>query len=158
MSRFGGPLLIGVALAAAFAGCSGGGVGVNECRTIEEARCSAAANCDVGLESASKRLQCNRYSKDDCLHGLPGDVPHPSVLDACVKAIKAAGRCAGRDGGDSLASGCTGVGTPASSKTTVCDVVDAPEASSECGFLTTTPVKEQPKEAGSDEPKDAGGD
>jgi hypothetical protein len=151
MSRLGVPLLIAVALGSGFAGCGSSGVGVNECRTIEEARCAAAAHCDVGLDTASKTVQCTRFSKDNCLHGLPGDVPHPSTMDACVTAINVAGNCARRQGGDTLASDCLALeGSFASQKTTVCDIIDAPEASSECGFLTETPIKEQPKDAGSD--------
>jgi hypothetical protein len=154
MSRFGVPLLIAVALGCGFAGCGSSGVGINECRTVEEARCSAAASCDVGLDTASKRVECTRYSRDHCLHGLPGDVPHPSTLDRCVKAINVAGNCARRQGGDTLAGDCVALeGSVASDRTTVCDIIDAPEASSECAFLTATPVKEQ--DAGKERPKDA---
>ena len=150
-------MMLSVALAAGFVGCGDGGVGINECRTIEEARCNAATHCDVGLSSASKVGQCIRYAKDHCLHGLPVEAPHPGTLDTCVTAIKAAGTCARREGGETLASDCRGLeGSVASAKTTVCDVIDAPEVSSECGFLTQTPVKE--REAGSERPKDAGTD
>lgn len=149
---FAGPWMLSVALAGSFAGCGPNGVGIDQCRTIEEARCNAATHCDDGLSSASKVLQCSRFSRDNCLHGLPVEAPHDGVLNRCVDAIKAAGTCARRDGGGILAKNCDGlVGSFASdNRTTVCDVIDAPEVSSECGFLTTTPVEEKPKDAGSD--------
>src|SRR4051794_33458406 len=148
---FGRPWMLSVALAAGFAGCGPNGVGIDQCRTLEEARCSAATHCDVGLGSASKVVQCNHFARDNCLHGLPVEPPHDATLNRCVSAIKAAGTCARRAGGDSPASDCAGLeGSFVSTRTTVCDVIDAPEASSECGFLTATPVPEQPKDAGTD--------
>jgi hypothetical protein len=155
MSRFGGAVVLAVAVVAGFVGCGSGAVGIDECRTIEQARCQAAVNCDVGIDSSSDEDTCNRYARDNCLHGLPTDPPRESTFNRCVAAIKAAGTCARKQGGNTRATDCSGLtGSFAEEKTTVCDVVQDPEDASECAFLTDKPV--QPAEAGVSTKTDAG--
>src|SRR4051794_12333173 len=114
--------MLAVALAAGFAGCGSTGVGTDERRTVENARCSAATHCDVGLSSATKVTQCTRFARDNCLHGLLAPPPHPGTVDRCVHAIQAAGTCAHRTGGDTLATACDELqGAFATKETTVCD-------------------------------------
>jgi hypothetical protein len=150
MSRFGGPLILGLAVAAGFAGCSSGGTGKDECRAIEEARCDSAVYCKLGLESSEVEL-CKRFSRDNCIHGLPTDPPRESEVNRCVNAIHAAGLCARRQGSRTLASACVALeGAVASDDTTVCEVVTDPDLSSECAFLTEKPVEPKPEDAGAD--------
>jgi hypothetical protein len=150
------------ALATGFAGCGSAGVGLDECRSVENARCSAAAHCDLGLTSTAKVEQCTQFARDNCLHGLLAPPPHPGTVDRCLHAIQAAGNCARRLGGETHATNCPGLlgsfATPET--TTVCDVIDAPDLASECAFLTTTPVVEQPDATTPvvEHPKDAGAD
>ena len=144
-------MMLLAALATGFAGCGSAGVGIDECRSVENARCSAAAHCDLGLTSTAKVQQCTQFARDNCLHGLLAPPPHPGTVDRCLHAIQAAGNCARRTGGETLASVCPALlGSFATPETTVCDVIDDPDLASECAFLTTTPVVEQPKDAGAD--------
>jgi hypothetical protein len=155
MFRFGVPVVLAVAVAAGFTGCSSGATGIDECRTIEQTRCEAAVHCDVGLDSTSDQDVCYRYARDNCLHGLATDPPRESTVNRCVDAIKAAGACARRQGANTLATDCAGLeGAFAEKKTTVCDIVQDPEDASECAFITDKPV--EPAEAGTDTPADAG--
>jgi hypothetical protein len=137
-------------VAIGFVGCGSDGVGVDQCRTIEYARCSAGQYCDLRLGSAAMITECDHFARDNCLHGLAsGREPHASDLNHCVAAIKAAGTCAHRQGSDTRATDCAALeGAFASSRTTVCDVVQDPENTSECGFLTEMPVV-APADAGS---------
>jgi hypothetical protein len=145
MSRFGGAVLVAAVLATRLAGCSDAAVGVEECRSIERARCSAALHCDVGITSKTED-DCMRFSRDNCLHGLAsGTAPRSKDVDKCVAAIEAAGTCARRSGGDSPATDCSGLyGTFASDDETVCDIVKDPEDTFECNFLNEKPIKEKP--------------
>jgi hypothetical protein len=144
-------------LAAALGGvaCDTHAVGVDECKALEQARCGAARGCDVGITDATQ-AECERFSRDNCLHGLPvAAAPKSSVLDNCIKAIRAAGSCAaGKGGPKQLAKDCSGAGSVTRDATTVCDIVEDPEQSSECDFLnqTATPAAATPKA------KDAGHD
>lgn len=153
MFRLGAACLVAVALGAGFWGCGTSAVGSDECRSIEYARCSAARFCDLGLDSASKYTECRRFARDNCLHGLAsGQTPHPSDVDRCVAAIGTAGTCAHHQGPNTLPADCDTppLGGFATSRTTVCDIVEAPESTSECGFLTDKPVTNEPKDAGTD--------
>ena len=147
MLRVAVAVAVAVAISAGFAGCGGGAVGVDECRTIEEARCEAAVHCDDGLDGASDLETCKRFARDNCLHGLQADPPRESTVDRCVAAINAAGSCARKQGADTRATDCAALqGSFAETNTTVCDVVQNPDDASECAFITDKPV--EPKEAG----------
>jgi hypothetical protein len=151
MFRFGAACLVVVVLGAGFGGCGTSAVGSDECRSIESARCSAGRFCDLGIDSASKYSECQSFARDNCLHGLAsGQTPLPSDVNRCVAAINAAGSCAHRQGAKTLPADCDTppLGAFATSRTTVCDVVLAPESTSECGFLTQKPVT--PKDAATD--------
>jgi hypothetical protein len=152
MFRIGVLSLSTLAVVVGFWGCGSEAVGTDECRSVEYARCAAGQYCDLRLDSAAKVTECQRYARDNCLHGLAsGETPHPSDLDHCVAAIKAAGTCARRQGSKTLASDCTALeGSLASGRTTVCDVVLDPENTSECGFLTDKPVVVVPVDAATD--------
>jgi len=111
-------------------------VGVDDCRAIENARCTAAVGCGINADAES----CRRFYRDHCLHGLAAaESPGGPQVDACVKAIELAGACANDDPeqslGDCLAGddGITPIG--GSELETVCDVVRYPEQTRECAFL-----------------------
>jgi hypothetical protein len=127
-------------------------VGVEECRSIETARCAAARSCDNGITSDEKQTECERFAHDNCLHGLPGsDVPRQSQVDACVAAIRAAGACAAASGADTLAASCSGLKDGLTkANLTACEVVDGPEYSIDCSFLLAEPLKPVIVDAGKD--------
>ncbi len=108
-------------------GCGTDARGVEDCRHIEEARCSAAAACgaisDVG--------ECQRFYRDQCLHGLPVASPGAPVVNACVEAIRAAGACASSSA-ESARQVCGSLRTPK----LACDRIAQPETLPECAFLT----------------------
>jgi len=153
MPRLRALALVPFAAALYTAACDTHAVGIDECRSIEEARCEAARGCDDGLDSDSKQADCERFSRDNCLHGLPlKDTPRASDVDSCVAAIRAAGACAATHGVDTSAEGCPGLkGTFTKPKLTACLVVESPEYSSECAFLISEPAQAAP-------PVDAGKD
>jgi hypothetical protein len=134
--------LLCLAAGIGFWGCGSAAAGIDECRTIEYARCSAGQYCDLRLDSSAKLTECEHFARDNCLHGLAsGETPHPSDVSHCLAAIKASGTCAHRQGSHTLATDCAALeGSFASARTTVCDVVQDPENASECAFLTDKPV------------------
>jgi hypothetical protein len=126
------PFVLSAALCAI--SCDTHAVGVDECRAIEAERCTAARNCDFGVDSDADETACQRFAHDNCLHGLSSaDAPRSSELNRCVTAIRQAGACA-KDSPDGLAQDCGIRGTFASGAT-VCEVVEDPEQASECSFL-----------------------
>jgi len=152
MSRPGVWSLVSLAAGIGFWGCGSGGVGEDECRSIEYARCSAGQFCGLRIDSPAKLTECEQFSRDNCLHGLAsGQTPRATDLEHCVAAIKSAGTCAHRQGSNTLATDCGALlGSFDSARTTVCDVIQNPEDTSECGFLTDKPVEVVPKDAGTD--------
>lgn len=157
MFRLGAACLVAGALVSGFWGCGTSAVGTDECRTLEYARCSAGQYCNLRIDSATKLTECDNFARDNCLHGLAsGQAPRPTEVNDCVAAIKAAGSCAHRQGAKTLATDCSNLyGGFAKPSTTVCDVVLDPESTSECGFLTETPVT---PDAQAPAPTDAGSD
>lgn len=116
----------------AAASCGTDAKGVNDCRSIEKARCRAAANCGV----ISDVDACQRFYRDQCLHGLPIDPPGKVAVSECVAAIESAGECA-KTGADD-AGACSRSLTPESA----CDKIQHPERFAECSFLSSEPVEE----------------
>lgn len=114
------------------AGCGTDAKGVDDCRDIEQTRCTAAKNCGL-VKDAS---ECQNYYRDQCLHGLAVSPPSSTVLNACVATIRAAGVCA-LEGADTVPTACS-MGSPSQTATTaasVCEIVTNPEKTSECAFL-----------------------
>lgn len=117
-------------------GCDPEPVGVNACRDIEQTRCRAAANCGIIDDVAA----CERYYRDQCLHGLPNS-EIPEDVDDCVQAIEVAGTCAAEEGSDAPVSACDS--DDASDLRTVggrqvdsvCELVEKPESLRACAFL-----------------------
>lgn len=115
------------------AGCGTDAQGVNDCREIEQTRCVAAKNCGI----VSDVDACQRYYRDQCLHGLPVAPPGSVKLKACVDVIRAAGVCAQSLGIETKLSACEpSLASSAPSLATACDLVREPEKSEECLFLT----------------------
>jgi hypothetical protein len=141
-------------------GCGTKAVGVEDCRAIEEARCRAAEPCGLVDDVAA----CERFYRDHCLHGLMSEPGAGESVDACVRAIEAAGRCANQDP-EAVLSECGDEPVPAAQPGlgTACDVVRYPERAAECSFLTNAPpesgVGGQPATGGSsgDEEPPVGG-
>jgi len=114
------------------AGCGTDAKGVDDCRDIEEARCSAAKTCGVVSDVAA----CQRFYRDQCLHGLSVSSPGAVIVKACVATISAAGMCA-MQGVDTLLSDCADptLSTSAPTAQTACEIVTNPEKANPCAFL-----------------------
>src|ERR1700709_2144757 len=80
------------------AGCGTDAKGVDDCREIEEARCAAAKNCGI-VDDVD---ECQRFYRDQCLHGLTVASPGPVLVKACVTVINEAGTCSVSDAGTAL--------------------------------------------------------
>ena len=114
------------------AGCGTDAKGVDDCRSIEEARCAAAKNCGL-IGDVS---ECKNYYRDQCLHGLGVSPPSSKDIKLCVATIQAAGQCA-LEGRETAPTDCANVipSTATTAKTT-CEIVTNPEETEECAFLT----------------------
>lgn len=122
-------------------GCDTHAIGVSDCRDIEKARCQAAAPCGFGIQSTNE-AECERYARDNCLHGLPTDQgPTAGELQRCLKSIKAAGDCAGPEGQGPgiLALDCPAIGGITLATASVCDIIESPEEAVSCSFLLAEP-------------------
>ncbi len=121
------------------AGCGTKAVGVEVCRSIEEARCEAVASCPspYGVEDVEA---CQRFYRDHCLHGLDTeDEPSDTAVKRCVAAVKAAGRCAAEDPEATLADcddSTLELTRDAEEGASVCELLDRPELLADCAFLT----------------------
>jgi hypothetical protein len=111
-------------------GCGTSAVGVDQCRDILDAQCAAAKTCGIITDVDA----CQRYYRDDCLHGLAVAAPGTQAVNACVATINAAGVCAMADAGVSLKD-CGAVSASAPSGSTACDVIRTPQIASACAFL-----------------------
>jgi hypothetical protein len=130
--------------------CGTSAVGIDDCRSIERARCAAARGCDLEIDTTSDEAVCERFARDNCLHGLPVQAPTAGSVTNCVNMINAAGACAAKK--TSLGD-CTAVKDEVSrSNATVCEIIENPEQITACEFLTESP-KPAPT---STPPKDSG--
>ena len=113
-------------------GCETDAQGIDDCRQIEQARCVAAEKCGL----VSDVPACQRFYRDQCLHGLPVTPPGSVKLKECVTTIEAAGVCATQaDGVATLLVDCEPpLNEPGLQ--TACDLVREPEKAVECAFLT----------------------
>lgn len=139
--------------------CGTEAVGVEECRTIESARCRADAACQPRDFDVAA---CERFYRDHCLHGMALEsAPGQRAVDDCAAAISAAGQCAAASTTEPLAACAlapeTRPGDPAAQ--TACDVLDFPERLTACDFLQLGPAPPTP-DAGSGDasPDDASPD
>lgn len=118
-------------------GCGTDAVGIDDCRDIERARCEAAAHCGL-VDDVD---ECQRFYRDQCLHGLSVESPGSIAVERCVEVIRLAGDCARDHGGtDADLDDC--VQEPSSETVdaeTACDLVIYPERTRECRFLTPNP-------------------
>jgi len=133
-------LLGGLAgLLSSSAGCGSKAVGIEACRSIEQARCEAVASCPspYGVEDVEA---CQRFYRDQCLHGLDvDDEPSDTAVARCVAAVKAAGRCAGEDPAATVADcddPALALRSDADADASVCELLDQPELLVDCAFLT----------------------
>jgi len=115
------------------AGCGTSAQGVDDCRDIETARCAAAKNCGMLVSDVAS---CQRFYRDQCLHGLAVASPGAVKVKACVTTIRAAGECAALSSdGETPLSECASVSADAPGVKTACDLVKEPERAAECQFL-----------------------
>ena len=114
-------------------GCGTDAVGIDACRDIETARCDAAQYCGR-IDDVEA---CQRFYRDHCLHGLAEGVetpPDDAVAD-CVAAIQRAGECA-KDNPLAKLDDCSPpVTRDGRGAKYACQIILAPEWSSECSFL-----------------------
>jgi hypothetical protein len=114
----------GVTVASA---CGTDAVGVETCRRIETARCEAAEACG----EISNAAACERFYRDQCLHGLSVPEPSERQVAACTRALEAVAECArSEDTSDDCEN--------------ACDAVTNPELLSDCAFL----AEEEPEDDG----------
>jgi hypothetical protein len=112
---------------------------VSACRDIEQTRCRAALQCELIDDVAA----CERYYRDQCLHGLPTSEV-PEGVEDCVASIQVAGECAAENGSDAPPSACDSDDaralTSASGREvdSVCKLVQKPESLRSCRFLNTS--------------------
>jgi hypothetical protein len=116
------------------AGCGTEAQGIDDCRNIEQARCAAAKQCGLVSDVAA----CQRFYRDQCLHGLPVATPGSVKVQECVATIRAAGLCLEQTGDtETLLRDCDPPVTQgARGVLTVCALVKEPEKATECSFLT----------------------
>lgn len=112
--------------------CGTDAKGVDDCRNIEQERCSAAKSCGIVSDVA----ECQRFYRDQCLHGLAVSSPGAAKVKACVDTIHAAGLCAVQ-GASTPLDQCQNapISSSAPTATTACDIVTNPEKAEECSFL-----------------------
>lgn len=151
--RWLGPLLLClVGGGASQVACGTSAVGVEDCRSIERARCQAARPCNFGIDSTSDEEVCLRFARDNCLHGMLVQAPTAGSVTKCVNAINGAGACATKKKG-TLGADCPAVEVTSTS-VTVCELIEDPEQIPACEFLTDQPKPEPtstpPKDSGSD--------
>jgi hypothetical protein len=141
---FVGVLAALLAFGAAGSGCGTAAVGIDACRDIEHARCEAAQYCGR-IDDVEA---CQRYYRDECLHGLAEGVeqPTPDMVEACVTTIERAGQCAKEDRDARLTSCSPEVSDDPRGAQTACQIVLLPEWASECSFLG--PLGELPDPGG----------
>jgi hypothetical protein len=137
-----------VACALVAQSCGTSAIGVDDCRSIESARCQAARGCSLGLDSEADQGVCLRFARDNCLHGLAVQAPTAGSVTECVHALNAAGSCVTNK---TPLGSCTAVGQ-VTQKATVCDLIENPENIPACEFLTQTPAPAPTATA----PKDSG--
>jgi hypothetical protein len=137
-----------VALCALLPRCSNGATAVDECRTIEQARCQAVQGCPGSpVVEDSDVNDCQLFYRDECLFGMADSMsPDPTVVDACVNAINGARTCwaAGLSLGQ-CAAGDAGVQGPAlvsgaNPALSGCDAIMSPEILEACSFLSPPPA------------------
>ena len=107
-------------------GCGTDAKGIDDCREIEQARCAAAKNCGT----VANVDECQRFYRDQCLHGLAVSLPTSTQLKQCVHTIDQAGLCAMGDPAVELRD-CPEVTASAPGATKACDLVASPELASE---------------------------
>lgn len=116
-------------------GCGPDAKGVEACREIEQARCTAAKNCGI----VDDVEECQRFYRDQCLHGMAVATPSSVVVRECVAVIRSAGVCAAEAEGSETPLDSCSAGTPtlddAPGAETACDIVKAPEKALACAFL-----------------------
>jgi hypothetical protein len=115
-------------------GCGTDAKGVDDCRDIEQARCTAAKNCGIVKDVT----ECQNYYRDQCLHGLAVSLPTSTVLQQCVATIRAAGVCALQGTDTAIADCANGPVSESTTAKTTCEIVTNPETTAECSFLLPT--------------------
>ena len=121
--------------------CGSDAVGVDECRTIEMARCEAATACGFTPE---KVQSCTLFYRDECLHGVENadaGTPAATTVDACVAAVNATAACA-RAGAKTI-NGCAGAKLLGGADVTLapCTILQSKvELLAACAFATLVPT------------------
>ena len=121
--------------------CGSDAVGIDECRTIETARCEAATACGFTPE---KVQSCTLFYRDECLHGVENaDAGTPTTpnIDACVAAVNATAACA--KAGAKTIDGCAGAKLIDGASVTLAPGVilqDKVDLRAACAFATRVPV------------------
>jgi hypothetical protein len=124
-------------------GCGTDAKGIEDCREIERARCSAAAACGIVTDVES----CQRFYRDHCLHGMVTLAPSPNAIEECVATLTSAGSCASASSAGKLAplSECDAApGVLDAAR----DVMYACQLAERCSFLSPAPFEGEGGAAG----------
>ena len=131
IAAWGAMILTGVVIA-----CGNSAVGVDACKSIEDARCHRAPDCDIDISDPLHRTgtdvsSCIRYYDTACLHGVDlTTAPSQTEVNACVAAV---------DNG-------------------ACSVVSAPETDPACSWLIPPAAADAGPDADADDDAGDGGD
>lgn len=119
--------------------CDTAAVGVEACRQVEYARCSAASHCPSTFHITSPAA-CRRFYRDHCLHGLAVSTdPGSPAVNLCTRQINLLGACAAPDSESAQLSSCKDVHSLDSKVSTVCALLQEPENIKGCEFLNPSP-------------------
>jgi hypothetical protein len=122
--------------------CGTDATGINQCRDIEYARCEAAVPCGL-VEDLDA---CQRFARDNCLHGTAGDTPPTSIeVRDCTRMLDDARECAADDPEMDTTDCGIDLARRGSSRA-VCDIVLEPERTEACFFLLVEPEDEDEDE------------
>lgn len=113
--------------------CDTNAVGVDECRSIEYARCEAAPHCPDQFAVSSVE-ECKLFYRDQCLHGLATSAPAAAEVRACVSSIQTLSECARKGTSSAVVADC-GVAVTQAKPATVCKLLAEPQVIVSCAFL-----------------------
>ena len=118
---------LGIVLSTGYIGCTTSAVAIQECRDIEAARCEASVPC--GVIEADEVESCQRFYRDQCLHGISGSKePTSDEQKTCLELINDAAEVAEK-------TMSFGMGGEGGVYELACEVIAAPWKHPDCAFV-----------------------
>ncbi len=138
-ARLGSAAFVALVLSA----CGNEAVGIEECRSIESARCEVAPNCEdtdqaFGISTEDQVRNCQTFYHDHCLLGIENDTETPSegAGEDCATAIRAISTC--KANGITDLAECMNGDEPVAMEEagkTPCEAIATPEVITACAFI-----------------------